>query len=191
MNKSCLTKEPLKYTRLRKKLIGLLRIHFELIRLQKMIKFATNQTNNQFDDYQGILITYRKCFYSDQRGTGLTDYYFKKAPKEMRDFHEKLLNLANENIAHYGKDDYDSELVDLVIDENSKMAIDLDISQMATKPINTTDLAKTLQITELLKLEVKAEIDALGKQIVNEYNNRVRLINTLGMISKNLKTEAP
>ncbi len=82
-------------TKMTKRFKGLYRINSDLISIEEMIQsiLSKEKNENYFNDYQGVIVTYRKCFMNGNRGVELTDKHLLKASDEQKALHQKRENM--------------------------------------------------------------------------------------------------
>ena len=171
-----LSKIAIEETKMTKRLKGLYRINSDLISIEEMIQsiFSVAQKKNYFNDYQGIIITYRKSFQkNDERGVELTMKHLLHATKEEKELHKRLIDLGNKYVAHSENDEYDKVDIGLIIENSTGQAIRVDVTQTMFELLGLTDFKTILALILSIKQNLSKEIENLENAIIDEYNCKV------------------
>lgn len=161
-------------TKMTTRLKGLYRINSDLISIEEMVQATLSENKNKkyFNDYQGIIITYRKCFMNGNRVAELTDKHLAKASDEQIGLHQRLLDLGNRHVAHGEKEEYDSVEIGLIIENASGLAVDIDVTQTLYEPLSYSDYKDILGLILILKNSLVKDIRILQHKLINEYNSK-------------------
>lgn len=164
--------------KLTKRLNGLIRIDADLLFIdnivQEIIEKEKTLPHTHFTDFQAICIIYRKCFTSDKRGAQLTEKHLLNTTIEQKNLDKWLKELADTHVAHCDKEEYDKAFAYLIIDNNSGLAIDVDISQDLYEPLSCNDFQELLILINTIRSNVLINIQELRQAIIEEYNNSLK-----------------
>ncbi len=162
-------------SKLTKRIQGLFRINSDLLAIKQIIEAILNKEtseHNHFDDYQGILILYRKCFNktSDLRGTSLTEKHLKNVTPEQKEFHLRLIDLADKHVAHSEEDAYDSVEVSIIIDNATGRPMEIEVLQTIYEPLSCNDFKLFETMIELLMINLSLEVKKIKERMLSDYN---------------------
>ena len=160
-----------------KRIKGLLRIKSDVITIKQMLKTILckeGTDHNHFEDYQGIVILYRKCFKDTSKVPRLTqEIHLINATQEQNELHTLLLELGNKHIAHRVKNEYDNVRLQYIIDNATQKAVDLDINQTLFEPLSCQNFKDLCSLMDLINKNIDQEINEIKKSILNEYNREL------------------
>ena len=104
-----------------KRLRDYYRILYDIDMIIQMCKNGIMDKNN-FINYQGIIITYRKCFdkNSECRNLSLTEKHLRGLTEDQIKIHKNILNIGNRYVGHMGTEEYDDVIFELNTDTPNK-----------------------------------------------------------------------
>lgn len=148
------------------------RIFYDLDMIQAMCKKGLKEENT-FISYQGIIITYRKCFDSSSKGRSksLTNKHLKGLTDHQQLLHKEILTIGNEYVAHFETKTYEFDIVimTLILNENNK-AVSIDVKHDLRQPVDKFTYKELLNIIKIIKKNLTESIIACTNNIVREYN---------------------
>lgn len=151
------------------------RILYDLDMVRDMCKKGLKEKNT-FLTYQGIVITYRKCFdiSSKGRSKSLTNKHLQGLTDSQKLFHQEVLTIGDQYVAHFETKTYEFDVVILilVLKEDNK-AIDIEVEHNLREPLDKYKYKQILDVIEVIRQNLTQSIIECSKSIIADYNSKL------------------